>query len=234
MYRNSFTLVILLVMFIMDPRNASSASAIGVLTLPGLRARPLPGYGPGPDEEFDSGNETDGTHMWPHVRMRDRCCCNDWQFESLVVIGTTALVTLFLWNSVLLAPFKLIAVFLHEFSHALATWVTCGRVVAIQVSVALYLVCAMSAMCYECVCAPVYAQINENYGGMIRTDGGVRWLILSAGYTGSVVWGCFFMLMSWTKGATRVAAGLFMLSCVGTCVVLRIEVRPLTLLKLTP
>jgi len=63
------------------------------------------------------------------------CCCNTAQTEAFIVIGATAVVTGLLWRSPILAPIKLVAVFLHEFSHALATWVTCGKVKAIEVSI---------------------------------------------------------------------------------------------------
>ena len=62
------------------------------------------------------------------------CCCNTSQLEAIIVIGVSAIITGILWNSSLLGPIKLVAVFLHEFSHASATWLTCGSVSGIQVS----------------------------------------------------------------------------------------------------
>lgn len=61
------------------------------------------------------------------------CCCNTSQTEAFIVIGATALLTGILWRSAILAPIKLVAVFLHELSHALATWATCGKVSGIEV-----------------------------------------------------------------------------------------------------
>jgi hypothetical protein len=61
------------------------------------------------------------------------CCCNTSQTEAFIVIGLTALITGVLWSSALFAPIKLVAVFLHEFSHATATWLTCGKVKRIEV-----------------------------------------------------------------------------------------------------
>ncbi|XP_062116660.1 uncharacterized protein LOC133830659, partial [Humulus lupulus] len=60
-----------------------------------------------------------------------------------------------LWRTVLLTPFKLITVFLHEASHAIACKLTCGHVEGIQV--------------------------HANEGGVTQTRGGVYWLILPAG-----------------------------------------------------
>jgi len=53
-------------------------------------------------------------------------------------------------------------VFLHELSHALATWVTCGKVISMEV--------------------------HGNEGGLTKTVGGSRFIILSSGYLGSFLW----------------------------------------------
>jgi len=125
------------------------------------------------------------------------CCCNTAQTEAFIVIGVTALITGILWRFSVLAPIKLVAVFLHEFSHASATWLTCGSVSAIEV--------------------------NENFGGVTISRGGIRWITLSAGYIGSVVWGSFFILMTWNRLCTQIAAGVFMFSCLVTVFVLRVQ-----------
>lgn len=74
-------------------------------------------------------------HFWPKVSYYNErfCCCNTSQIEAFVVIGVTAILTSLLWRSAILAPIKLVAVFLHEFSHASATWLTCGEVIKIEV-----------------------------------------------------------------------------------------------------
>lgn len=150
----------------------------------------------------ETGNESDAhalKFVSKDVANRDGiCCCNVSQVEAFVVIGVTVLVTGILWRSVILAPIKLVAVFLHEFSHASATWLTCGKVSGIEV--------------------------NEYFGGLTRSRGGSRWIILSAGYTGSVVWGSFFILMTWDKTPTRVAAVFFMVSCLATAIILKVQV----------
>ncbi|TYH45509.1 hypothetical protein ES332_D11G270200v1 [Gossypium tomentosum] len=55
-------------------------------------------------------------------------CCNNGQVTFLVTIGVFTVVILVLWRTVLLLPFKLITVFLHEASHAIACKLTCGHV----------------------------------------------------------------------------------------------------------
>ncbi|CAI0456694.1 unnamed protein product [Linum tenue] len=82
-------------------------------------------------------------------------CCQKDQVTFLVTIGVFSLVILALWRTVLLTPFKLITVFMHEASHAIACILTCGKVEGIQV--------------------------HANEGGVTQTRGGIYWLILPAG-----------------------------------------------------
>ncbi|XP_026660288.1 uncharacterized protein LOC103706624 isoform X2 [Phoenix dactylifera] len=91
-----------------------------------------------------------------------------------------------LWRTVLLTPFKLVTVFLHETSHALACKLTCGQVEGMEV--------------------------HADEGGVTRTRGGIYWLILPAGYLGSSFWGMVFVLASTNLIATRIAAGCFIVA----------------------
>ncbi|XP_028123622.1 uncharacterized protein LOC114320756 isoform X3 [Camellia sinensis] len=88
-----------------------------------------------------------------------------------------------LWRTILLLPFKLVTVFLHEASHAIACKLTCGHVEAIQV--------------------------NADEGGFTQTRGGVYWVILPAGYLGSAFWGMVLILASTNLLTARIAAGCF-------------------------
>ena len=74
-----------------------------------------------------------------------------------IVIGLVALV---LWNTVVVYPFRVFVVFLHEISHGLAAVLTGGRVVSIGLS--------------------------ANEGGVCVTRGGSPFLVLNAGYLGSL------------------------------------------------
>eukprot|EP01071_Lankesteria_metandrocarpae_P003121 Lankesteria_metandrocarpae@DN2770_c0_g1_i1.p1 len=129
------------------------------------------------------------------------CCCNTLQLEGIITLSVTAFIASILWTTVVLSPIKLVAVFLHEISHAIATWLTCGKVTGIE--------------------------INENFGGVCYSKGGNRGIILSAGYIGSCAWGSFFILMGYGSTATRVAAGVFIAACIATVLVLRIKDRKL-------
>ncbi|XP_078159874.1 peptidase M50B-like protein isoform X1 [Carex rostrata] len=113
-------------------------------------------------------------------------CCDRDQKVFIATIGIFTVVILALWRTVLLTPFKLITVFLHETSHALACKLTCGDVEGMEV--------------------------HANEGGVTKTRGGIYWIILPAGYLGSSFWGMIFILASTNSLTTRIAAGLFILA----------------------
>jgi hypothetical protein len=92
------------------------------------------------------------------------------QLTKLLVIF--ALVFTF-WNTWLMYPLKLLVVLFHEASHSLAAILTGGRVERIV--------------------------IDYREGGEAWTAGGWRWLILPAGYLGSMLWGALILLAA--KGA---------------------------------
>ncbi|XP_026189875.1 uncharacterized protein LOC113146524 [Cyclospora cayetanensis] len=115
------------------------------------------------------------------------CCCRG-QWITLGIIAGWTLVAIVLWHCRIfgvhiLLQFKLLTTFLHEFSHASAAWITGGKVKGIEV--------------------------YTNEGGVTHTVGGIRWIILPAGYLGSCFWGLVFTLLAsiniWTL---RVGAGL--------------------------
>ncbi|CAI9752991.1 unnamed protein product [Fraxinus pennsylvanica] len=122
--------------------------------------------------------------MNPNWELKN--CCKHDQKVFLATIGVFTVVILALWRTFLLTPFKLITVFLHEASHAIACKLTCGEVEGIQV--------------------------HANEGGVTQTRGGVYWLILPAGYLGSSFWGMVLILASTNLVTARIAAGCLILS----------------------
>ncbi len=81
-----------------------------------------------------------------------------------IIILTGLLVTIFLlWPYPVLYPLKLLVVFFHESSHALMTVATGGSVKTLV--------------------------INQMQGGHVISSGGNRFLTLTAGYLGSLIWG---------------------------------------------
>eukprot|EP01055_Gregarina_sp_Pseudo9_P002101 Gregarina_sp_Pseudo_9__2100@NODE_2463_length_988_cov_27_070601_g2266_i0_p1_GENE_NODE_2463_length_988_cov_27_070601_g2266_i0NODE_2463_length_988_cov_27_070601_g2266_i0_p1_ORF_typecomplete_len254_score24_78Peptidase_M50B/PF13398_6/8_7e39DUF4245/PF14030_6/2e02DUF4245/PF14030_6/5_3Rhomboid/PF01694_22/1_1e02Rhomboid/PF01694_22/0_81Rhomboid/PF01694_22/1_1e03TMEM220/PF15071_6/6_5e02TMEM220/PF15071_6/1_1e03TMEM220/PF15071_6/0_66_NODE_2463_length_988_cov_27_070601_g2266_i0123884 len=129
--------------------------------------------------------------------MGHDCCCNTLQIVSLATIGASGLICILLWRSVFLAPIKLVVTFLHESSHAIAALLTCGKVTGMEV--------------------------NENFGGVTYAKGGSRCVTLTAGYIGSVCWGCLFLLLSINETSRLVGAAIFIAACVATPLVLRIR-----------
>ncbi|MCB0077041.1 MAG: M50 family metallopeptidase [Anaerolineales bacterium] len=99
----------------------------------------------------------------------------DWRIvlASIVTIG----VALLFWGSPFLLPLKLFVVLLHEMSHALAAWLTGGAVERLIVT--------------------------ADEGGLAFTRGGNRFLISSAGYLGSLIWGVVLMQLSLARPARR-------------------------------
>jgi Peptidase M50B-like len=85
----------------------------------------------------------------------------DWGQLGLLA-GLFVFVAIF-WNTILVYPVKVFVVLLHELSHALAAILTGGHVLGITLSPQL--------------------------GGVTQTVGGWPFLIASAGYLGSIVWG---------------------------------------------
>ena len=98
------------------------------------------------------------------------------------------LAALLLWNTFVAYPFRIFVVFLHEISHGLAAVLTGGDLVSIGLS--------------------------PNEGGVAVTRGGSRFLVLTAGYLGSLVFGALFLLLGarrrWAPGVVGLI-GLFIL-----------------------
>jgi len=92
----------------------------------------------------------------------------------------------FLWNHIVLFPLKVLVVFFHESSHALTTVLTGGQVKSLVV--------------------------NANQGGYVISNGGSRFIILSAGYLGSLAWGAVIYLIAvrtrMDKAAMAILGGL--------------------------
>jgi hypothetical protein len=80
-----------------------------------------------------------------------------------------ALLAYVLWETPVVYPLKIFVVFLHELSHGLAAVATGGQIERIELSAA--------------------------QGGLCVTRGGSRFLILNAGYLGSLVLGASFVVI---------------------------------------
>jgi hypothetical protein len=119
----------------------------------------------------------------------------DWRtFGGLLALVVVATL---LWNTWIVYPLKILVVFFHELSHGLAAVVTGGSIVRIE----------------------VVAQ----EGGLCLTRGGSRFITLSAGYLGSLVWGGIILVIA---ARTRLDKVLSVLLGVILLVVTLFYVRP--------
>ena len=113
-------------------------------------------------------------------------CCGSEEVTFCCLFAGYFLVNLVLWKTPLLKPMKLIAVFIHEMGHATACWWTGGKVEAIEV--------------------------YNNEGGVTKYRGGIRAIIIPAGYVGGAFWGGVFVTLSGDRIAATVAACVFILA----------------------
>jgi hypothetical protein len=93
-----------------------------------------------------------------------------------------------LWDTAVVYPFRVFVVFLHEISHGIAAVLTGGAIESIGLS------------------------FDE--GGVCRTRGGWPFVILNAGYLGSLAWGAVFLVAGERQRQARsviAAVGLFTL-----------------------
>lgn len=100
--------------------------------------------------------------------MRQRLASFD--LKSLLILIVLFAATWLLWDTPLVYPIKIFVVMLHELGHAIAALVTGGQVVGIQ--------------------------IFPEEGGMTFTRGGWPFVILSAGYLGSLLAGSVLLYLS--------------------------------------
>ena len=89
--------------------------------------------------------------------------------QLFYLLGLLSLIFL-CWDYPIFYPLKLLVVFFHESSHALATLLTGGSVKELV--------------------------INDRQGGHVVSFGGNRFIITSAGYLGSLLWGILIYMLS--------------------------------------
>jgi len=102
--------------------------------------------------------------------------------RRLVLPLALAAAAMVLWGTFVVYPFRLFVVFLHEISHGLAAVATGGSIVSIGLS------------------------FDE--GGVCLTRGGWPFLILNAGYLGSLLWGALFLLLGGRSARARSVIGV--------------------------
>ncbi len=104
----------------------------------------------------------------------------DWQvFSGLVILAVGLLLA---WETPVVWPLKILVVFFHELSHGLAALVTGGSIVRIE--------------------------LVAQQGGLCVTMGGSRFVVLSAGYLGSMIFGGVILLVASRTRLDRIASGV--------------------------
>ncbi len=117
-------------------------------------------------------------------------------FKALLILIALFAATWLLWDTPLVYPIKIFVVMLHELGHAIAALVTGGQVVAIQ--------------------------IFPEEGGVTFTRGGWPFVILSAGYLGSLLAGSALLYLSnRQRGGRGLMIGLAVLSAASTLLFVR-------------
>ena len=101
---------------------------------------------------------------------------NHWQLLALIAV------IFLVWPTPLILPLKLLVIFFHETSHALAAVLTGGQVREMS--------------------------LNPQQGGHAVTVGGSPFWIISAGYIGSLLFGILAFLVAVRTGADRIATGI--------------------------
>jgi hypothetical protein len=112
-----------------------------------------------------------------------------------------------LWGTPVVYPLKILVVFMHELSHGLAAVFTGGSIEAISLS--------------------------AQEGGHAITRGGSRFIILSAGYVGSLVLGVGLLFVALRTNADRVVLGLFGLAMLLVTVLYIRDLFPLIFCTIT-
>jgi len=115
-------------------------------------------------------------------------CCSEPQFLLLANYSLYLVTCVLLWRSRVLRPLKLFTVFLHELGHAVAVWLTCGKVQGIEV--------------------------HADEGGLTHWShyaDHMRWashLVLPAGYLGSAAWGGVILVCCARPATTHAIAAV--------------------------
>jgi len=127
------------------------------------------------------GDNNDGSTL-----LASWSCCNDEQTVFLLLYIAYATLALLTWKSLVAKPIRLVAVFIHEWCHAIACWATCGDVRKINVF--------------------------DNEGGVTTFVGGSRCLIIPAGYVGCSICSMIFVVLSGGRTTAFIGCILFTIS----------------------
>jgi hypothetical protein len=116
--------------------------------------------------------------------------------RNLALPVAAALAALLLWDSAVVYPIKIFVVFLHELSHGMAAVASGGSIVRIEPT--------------------------PDQAGLCVHRGGWRFLTLSAGYLGSLLWGALLLVLGARTRLDRpIVGGLGLLTLAVTLLYVR-------------
>jgi len=95
------------------------------------------------------------------------------QFLEIAILGFIIVISFFLWDTIIVFPIKLFVVLMHEISHGIAAILTGGKIISME--------------------------INLNLGGKLESEGGTPFIIASAGYIGSFIFGAALFYSAYNK-----------------------------------
>lgn len=95
------------------------------------------------------------------------------KFIEIILLVLIILASIFLWDTFIIYPIKLMVVLLHEISHGLAAIVTGGKVIDLDIALDL--------------------------SGFSKIENGNSFIIASSGYLGSLIWGMILFYSSYQK-----------------------------------
>lgn len=112
--------------------------------------------------------------LFREVMMMSPKSQNSVNWNLVGLLGGMLALLFFFWNTPFVYPIKIFVVLLHEISHGIAAVLTGGSIAKILIS--------------------------ADQGGVCYTAGGWRFLVLTAGYLGSMLWGG---LILWAAARTH-------------------------------
>ena len=117
-----------------------------------------------------------------NIQWNLQSCCGTEEIVFLCFYGGYIVLFFIIQGWSLMKPMRLLAVFIHEFGHASACWMTGGQVKKIEV--------------------------YNNEGGVTGYTGGCRAIVIPAGYVGAAFWGGAFVALSGNRIGATVIAGM--------------------------
>lgn len=95
------------------------------------------------------------------------------QFIEIILLALIILSSIFLWDTFVIYPIKLMVVLLHEISHGFAAIITGGKIIDLDIALDL--------------------------SGFSKIENGNSFIIASSGYLGSLFWGMILFYSSYKK-----------------------------------